>query len=237
MRSLLLLLLAGAVVCGKKSEMGRMAQSLRGCCSGNSDVDVAKLLDAANGYCKTLEGFGRFVGPSVANVRGCMEKVTTARAELQAQTRKKLKTIKELLQLERESHQPGGVLADPSAAMGLLWLRRALEYWADVFEQQAEALGRRQRSGRAVLTLAAQCESSYKRLVEPFHGWVSRRAFGIALGLTPDWSDVRERAGLSESDEALRQELTSVVTATRELCGRLRKLHVKLDLEDRRKSI
>ena len=133
MRSLLLLLglLAGARG-GKRGEMGRMAQSLRGCCTGSSDVDVAKLLDAAHGYCVTLEAFGRFVGPSVANVRGCMEKVATARSTLQSRTRRKLKSIKELLASERDSHQPGGVLADPSAAMGLLWLRRALEYWADV---------------------------------------------------------------------------------------------------------
>ena len=30
-------------------------------------------------------------------------------------------------------HSPGGVLADPSAAIGLLWARRGLAFWIALF--------------------------------------------------------------------------------------------------------
>ena len=70
-----------------------------------------------------------------------------------------------------------------------------------------------------------------------FHGFISRRAFRVGLGITPEWSDVRARVDLGESDEALQKELRALASVTRELCGRMRKIHVKLGLEDLRKSI
>ena len=86
-------------------------------------------------------------------MRQCMEKVEKARRELKKDSDSKLKKVKELLKLEgtKGIHKKGGVLADPSAAMGLLWLRRGLEFWADVFEQEAKILGlhEEESSGRA----------------------------------------------------------------------------------------
>ena len=47
---------------------------------GSSDVDVQKLIDASAAYCDVLAQFGSFVGPSVANVRGCIDKVGASEA-------------------------------------------------------------------------------------------------------------------------------------------------------------
>ena len=48
--------------------------------------------------------------------------------------------MRELLEAElgAQMHQPGGLLADPSAAMGLLWARRGLEFWIHVFKAKLE---------------------------------------------------------------------------------------------------
>ena len=218
------------------------AKSFRDCCKKKPEVDVERLLSATKQYCEMLSRFGRFVGPSIANVRQCMEKVEKARRELKKDSDSKLKKVKELLKLEgtKGIHKKGGVLADPSAAMGLLWLRRGLEFWADVFEQEARILGL-QKKGKLKgepPTLQSQCAAAYKRTVEPFHGWISRRAFAAAQGMTPSWEEVRERACLGcDSDEAFQKELASLAAATRELCELLQKVHVKYDMEDKRRSI
>ena len=59
----------------------------------------------------------------------------------------------------------------------------------------------------------------------------------MALRLTPEWADVRARVDLDESDDTLRADLGALAAATRQLCGRMRSLHLKLDLEDTRRSI
>ena len=46
----------------------------------------------------------------------------------------KCATLRGLLELERDSgiHGRGGVLADPSAAMAILWLRRSMDFMVGV---------------------------------------------------------------------------------------------------------
>jgi len=237
----ILFLLVASASGARYGALHTSAKSFRDCCS-SKDVDVGKLLAATKAYCVLISRFGKFVGPSISNVRQCMEKVEAAQKQLCTGSRRSLRSVSNLLAAERESgmHKPGGVLADPSAAMGLLWLRRGLEYWADVFEQEAAALkaaSKRQNKPTPAPSLVAQCEAAYNRLLVPFHGWVSRRAFALALGLTPDWRDVRACAGLSTSDDELRSELSLLASELRSLCGRLRRLHVQLDLEDKRRSI
>ena len=238
MRLLAFLLVVGSASARSNGAVGAQAKSFRGCLMKKGDVDVDALLAATRSYCTLLSRFGKFVGPSVANVRGCVDKVAAGRQELCTSTRRKIRSVKELLKEECDIHGSGGVLQDPSAAIGLLWLRRGLEYWADVFEQEAALLGKSKKASKgAGQTLMAQMSAAYRRTLEKFHGWVSRRAFAMALKVTPDWSVVRTRAGLPTSDDVLRSELLALATASREVAERMRKIHVKLDLEDRRRSI
>ena len=85
--------------------------------------------------------------------------------------------------------------------------------------------------------MTTHSEKAYQRTVAPFHGWVSRRGFGVALKMTPEWSDVRARAKLPEADDKFRKDLTVLAAATRDVCARLKVVHLELDLEDQRKSI
>ena len=43
-------------------------------------------------------------------------------------------------------HAPGGLLADPSAAIGLLWARRGLLFWVSFFRPHADAYNARRRT-------------------------------------------------------------------------------------------
>jgi hypothetical protein len=74
-------------------------------------------------------------------------------------------------------------------------------------------------------------------VVKQFHGWVSARAFKVALGMTPSWDLVRERVGLGDSDDQLRDDLQGWAASMRRLAEVMRTMHEKLDLEDKRKSI
>lgn len=230
--STLFALLVAVASAGHHSEWIAVSKSFKDCCGSKSDVDVNRLLVATRDYCNLLARFGRFVGPSVANVRGCIDKVEKARNELRGTTKEKLDSVKALLKSERHIHRPGGVLVDPSAAMGMLWLRRGLEFWIEVFDQQIQALKKKK-----TVALASQCEVAYRRTVADFHGWASRRGSKVALSLAPEWTEVCARAKLGGSDEALRKDLCALVSATRELCDRLKSLQVKYDLEDKRRSL
>lgn len=50
-------------------------------------------------------------------------------------------SMQQMLQEECSSgmHAPGGILADPSAAIGLLWARRGLLFWVCLFRPHAQA--------------------------------------------------------------------------------------------------
>jgi len=196
-----------------------------------SDVDLDRLQQAGADYCDLISQFGRFAKPSVANVRECLQKISVSK--------KGLGVSSMLALLEGEcaagAHKPGGVLLDPSGAIGLLWVRRGLLFWAHVFEQQAKVMMRPMRGGGS--SLKEQSLRAYEAVVKQFHGWVSARAFKVALGMTPSWDLVRERVGLGDSDDQLRDDLQGWAASMRRLAEVMRTMHEKLDLEDKRKSI
>ena len=187
-------------------------------------------------YC----GYSRdsaYVGPSIANVRQCMEKVEKARASSRTPTELKRSGVAET---GHQRHPQGRHARRPVGHDGLALAAPRPRVRADVFEREAKIL-RLQKKGKLKgepPTLQSQCAAAYKRTVEPFHGWISRRAFAAAQGMTPSWEEVRERACLGcDSDEAFQKELASLSAATRELCELLQKVHVKYDMEDKRRSI
>mgnify|MGYP002631844378 CR=1 FL=1 len=124
----------------------RSMEQFQGCVVG-SDVDLDRLQQAGADYCDLISQFGRFAKPSVANVRECLHKISVSK--------KGLGVSSMLALLEGEcaagAHKPGGVLLDPSGAIGLLWVRRGLLFWAHVFEQQAKVMMRPMRGGGSSL--------------------------------------------------------------------------------------
>eukprot|EP00965_Chrysotila_dentata_P127125 4204753-Pleurochrysis_carterae.AAC.1 len=53
------------------------------------------------------------------------------------------RSMRELLEAEIASdmHSTGAVLSDPSAAMGLLWARRGLQFWVHIYQKRLAATG------------------------------------------------------------------------------------------------
>ena len=92
----------------------------------------------------------------------------------------RFKTMKALLrdEVERGIHGANAKLKDESAAMGLLWVRRGLGFWAELFELPDAELAR---------SLKAAVLKAYEPTVAPFHGWVARRGYLYCAGSAPDW--------------------------------------------------
>lgn len=128
------------------------------------DIDLDAFARATTTYCELIREWGAFTGPSISQVNLCIAKMERARKRL------KRATMRTLLEAEVASgvHKSGGKLADPSAAMGLLWVRRGLAYWVRVFELEAERIkttlkGRRGSS----LSFKEQCKQAYQQASLP----------------------------------------------------------------------
>ena len=86
----------------------------------------------------------------------------------QAEPHNRCASLRGLLQTESASgiHKAGGVLADPSAAIALLWMRRSLQFLVHLLHELCE-------QGTSV---AAAMRAAYDAHLEPYHGWVLKQA-------------------------------------------------------------
>ena len=81
-----------------------------------------------------------------------------------------------LLELERDSgiHGAGGVLADPSAAMAILWLRRSMDFMVGV--QVGPPNSMLANSMLANSMLAGRAREGVCRRRDAMHAWCDARA-------------------------------------------------------------
>ena len=93
-------------------------------------------------------------------------------------SKKHHQTLSDLLMAEVEAgiHKPGGILKDPSGAVGFLWMRRSIAYQHALFEALTVGAEPRQAAYDA-----------YRSTLMPFHGWAMRRLYTAFLGqCTPE---------------------------------------------------
>ena len=178
-----------------------------------------------------LQRMGPFTLLSIREVHSNMRKVQLTH-DIDPST---LGTMRAILQREIAGamHQPGGLIADPSAAMGLLWARRGLAFWVH-FYRACEA---HEASGEEAQSFAIQraVTAAYEAELQPHNGWVTRHSFALATRTAGEWDAIR--AKLAPTDTALRDDLQSWLRAVVPLLERMGALQKALDLEDTRKSI
>ena len=95
------------------------------------DVDVAKFIKACRHYTRVLEKIGPFTMLSVRETQSNITKIEQTYLLDPARFRSMINMLEE--EVSSRMHSPGGVLADPSAAIGLLWARRGLAFWISIF--------------------------------------------------------------------------------------------------------
>ena len=142
-------------------------------------------------------------------------------------------SLKGLLSTEARKglHGAGGVLKDPSAAMGILWLVRFIAFWEQVCKLRANLLATEASS----TSLQTTVEEAYKQCLLPYHGWVTQKAFQMAFQASPTWESVLPY--FADSDDVFRQDVDGFVLASQELKLRVMAALSQFDLVDVRKSV
>ena len=116
--------------------MGDSAQQFAECLLDEKDIDVARFIKACRHFTRVLEKIGPFTMLSVRETHSNLTKIE--QTFLLDPTR--FQSMYTMLEEEVSSrmHSPGGHLADPSAAIGLLWARRGLSFWISLFRPHVE---------------------------------------------------------------------------------------------------
>ena len=140
-------------------------------------------------------------------------------------------SLADSLRAENRAHKPGGVLEDPSVAVGFLWLRRTLAFQVGINRYALAADG--------PVALAAAAKRAYADELEPVHGWLLRGVFGAALNNVPAWDAylvaVAPQVPAEYRHAVVRRDLEAFNAALVPLLAAWKQLFIDLDLEDVRR--
>lgn len=172
--------------------------------AGEGDLDLRRMVTAFEQMLHALETLGAWTFLAKREVRANLAKLEQS-AAVQAE---RIPQLLNVLRAEKalRLHKPGA-LADPSAALALTWLLRFLSMWCDVW------LEPRPPTFREALMLA------YGTHIKPYHSWLVKRTFSIAVAVVPSWAAARER--LNEFDAGGEAGLLQNIAALRRVLGRI----------------
>mmetsp|Transcript_13480 Transcript_13480/g.27912 ORF Transcript_13480/g.27912 Transcript_13480/m.27912 type:complete len:405 (+) Transcript_13480:228-1442(+) len=186
---------------------------------GGQDLHTARLLKA----CKHLEKVMRSVGQR-ANANELALNIQKVETVYRVTPKAQRETVSQLLQYERDIgniHKPGGQLRDPSAAVGLLWLRRSLEFQQKLYayvivppkshhlhlssqkpqpsqSNPSQNPQKKMEFDKSTIDSTAAALLAYRKTLEKHHGWKIQRIYTLALRTnTPSRSEmIRTLCGL-----------------------------------------
>mmetsp|Transcript_25806 Transcript_25806/g.68259 ORF Transcript_25806/g.68259 Transcript_25806/m.68259 type:complete len:306 (-) Transcript_25806:399-1316(-) len=204
------------------------------CYLGDEDIDVGKFIEASLHYGdKVLTRMGSFTVITVREIHANVDKIKHT-YQLNPD---KYRSMQALLEAECTSdmHQPGGLLSDPSAAMGLLWARRGLLFWVCLFKKRIDQAGSRPGTPTAGKSEAALPAEAFEEAMASYTGWVTRNTFMLATRAFPGWQEI-ELAWAPDREDAI-TDMTDFVNVLDPLLDRMDNIIRTLDLNDQRKSI
>ena len=159
------------------------AQRFAECLLDEHDVDTNLFMRACRHYTKVLERIGPFTVLSVRETHSNLSKIETTYLIDPRRFRSMMTMLEE--EVSSAMHAPGGVLIDPSAAMGLLWARRGLSFWISLFRPHVERY-RADKAGRHALGRPPTALDLAEATVRE-SGWESPMAGELfAAARTPD---------------------------------------------------
>mmetsp|Transcript_22419 Transcript_22419/g.48747 ORF Transcript_22419/g.48747 Transcript_22419/m.48747 type:complete len:353 (-) Transcript_22419:280-1338(-) len=205
----------------------------------NNEVDTASLLKACRSHLHLMQS----AGSSLKLVAKDLESNLHKAERLYKSDPKECRHLKMLLEKERRSgiHGEGSVLKDPSAAIGLLWIRRSLEFQKDLYASLAVAPSDSTASSAEHPKDAAL--KAYNTHLSPYHGWALRKVFPASLSQMPDRSvflckfgGLKHPKELSlECEREICQKLERLVNVWEALLGVWKGDFERLGLEDTRR--
>mmetsp|Transcript_16371 Transcript_16371/g.34259 ORF Transcript_16371/g.34259 Transcript_16371/m.34259 type:complete len:333 (+) Transcript_16371:189-1187(+) len=214
------------------SKSGKLDEVLRTFSSvlNGQDLDTAQLLKACRAHLALMKASGASLRLVAKDLESNLQKAEA----LYKKSPKECQNLSSLLQMERESGiHDGNVLRDPSAAIGMLWIRRSLSFQADLYQSLTYSNGPHPRDAAL---------ESYVKHLHPYHGWALRKVFPASLTRMPEKRDLIAVFGGIKSDELnddyereIVKKIKALVSEWDPLLDVWRDDFQKLDLEDTRR--
>lgn len=214
-----------------KTRVGTLARNFQTVLRDNHVIDMPHLLQACHRFEKAMIDIEQ--KQSAKDLRN-----NIAKAESFYKSVHHEHSMEAVLAMEKASgihdYGPHGLslLKDPSCAMGLLWIRRSLQFQYRMFRsllQDVDAM-------HAAL-------SAYEDTLKIYHGWALQKVYVIAVkSATPsnkEWfarlgGFALDKFGAAE-EEATRRDLQELLTVWEPLLQLWEEIYAELDLEDRRR--
>lgn len=203
------------------------AATFSGALLGEDDVDLAEFMRGCREFRDTiLAKMGSFTTPAAKQVSDNLAKIETIYALQPERFRSMRAILEEEVTSQMHSRMRASGLADPSAAMGLLWARRGLQYWIVLFRPLLDGTGGPPGYHEAM--------AAYEQTIGPYNGWVMRNMVSMTARVTPAGHGLM---GLAPSNEELLEDMRKWTEAVGSVLARGRRLHEVLDLEDQTKTL
>ena len=208
------------------------------------ELKVEQMLEAfATMASSVAEAFGPVMSLAVKNDQTNQEKLRNAWVAMTASVdgeqggTQRVARLRGLLEAEKKTgmHKAGGVLADPSAAIALIWLRRSLDFQNCLLD----GLG---TDRDALVTNVAR--EAYRTHLESYHNFWLKNTFRAGLAAMPARGDFIQRLGIhlqesmkpEEIEQICYSEMAELVEVQQKVVATMSALFVELDLEDSRKA-
>jgi hypothetical protein len=194
-----------------------------------SDIDTLRLVRA----CRRFESLMKDIGERqiAKDMKGNIEKVL---AQYQQTPPHRRRTISALLEYEKSMgiHGPHGTLKDPSAAVGILWIRRSLSFQSRMYESLLQP-GMDPKD--ATMT-------AYQEL-KPYHGWALQQFYKLSLQYaSPSRKEMLVKVGGfegthfgEEEEQATMRDIRHLLATWQPIIGRCKQIYAALDMEDKRR--
>lgn len=173
------------------------------------------------------------MGLAIKNDEANFEKVRAAWEEQrEANAMRNPATLRALLEAEKASgiHGAKGALADPSAAIALVWMRRSLKFQNAIFEGMVA-----DKAGQT----SAIAREAYKDNLEGYHNFWLKNTFRAGLSAIPKRDDflIRLGPGLGESEReaVVYPEMSELVEVQNQVSSLLGGMLVEFDFEEKGK--
>jgi hypothetical protein len=194
-----------------------------------SDIDTLGLLQA----CRRFESLMQEIGERrlAKDLEGNIEKVLDLYQQTPPDRRK---TVSALLEYEKAMgiHGPHG-LKDPSAAIGILWIRRSLSFQSKMYKSLLEPGMDPKHANMA----------AYKSELQPYHGWALQQLYKLSLqSSAPSRKEMLVKFGGfegkhfgEEEEQATLRDIRYLLSTWRPIIGRCKQIYTALGLEDKRR--
>lgn len=205
------------------------ARDFAACLLPGGDVDIYLFERSCRSFAGLLDEMG-FVGRLMASEsRANLDKVRHSLAVCELETGMPPgKSLRALYRWEKKKklHLPAGFIADPSAAMGVLWSRHGLQTWLNFFNLCIAAA----EPNDCAPLMQQAIDASHGELV----GWWSRQAVAIAHRTMGSWEALAQTVGPSRAEtERDAKQWCAAVSA---VITPLKELQREFDYEDTRRS-